>query len=151
MLSLAQSDAPFLSTTVAPMHPVELFRYLLDTQDWQHIFCHDQRSHNQWQFQATLLPLVRNAHALDPSTQRNDGISFCTLHVPSTRVRRFVLHWVQEEDLAPSAPLPRPNTHHLQLDHVLLLELVDLVLLLELLDLDSPVLQVRTRPATPRF
>ena len=33
---LAQSDAPFLSTTVAPTQPVELFR--LDTQDRQRIF-----------------------------------------------------------------------------------------------------------------
>ena len=31
---------------------------------------------------ATLLPLVKNAHALDPSTQRNDDTSFYTLHVP---------------------------------------------------------------------
>ena len=38
------------------------------------------------------------------STLRNAGTSFCTLHVSSTRVRRSVLHWVQEEDLAPSAP-----------------------------------------------
>ena len=93
--------------------------------------------------------LVRNAHALDPSTQRNDDTSFCTLHVPSTHVQRSVSHWVQEEDLAPSAPLPRHRPHHLALDHVLLLELLDPVLLLELLD--SLVLQVRTQPASPRF
>ena len=116
--------------------------------DWTHLLCHHQRSHNRCQFQATLLPLVRNAHALDPSTQRNDDTSFCTLRVPSTHVQRSVLHWVQEEDLAPSAPLPCHHPHHLALDHVLLLELLDLVLLLEL---DSPVLQVRTQPATARF
>ena len=63
----------------------------------------------------------------------------------------LVLRWVEEVDLASSAPLPRHHPHHPALDHVLLLELLDLVLLLELLDLDSPVLQVRTRPATIRF
>ena len=110
---------------------------------------------------------MRNARALDPSTQRNDDTSFCTLRVPSTHVQRSVSHWVQEEDLAPSAPLPRHHPHHPALDHVLLLGLLDLVLPLELLDpvllleplnsvlslelLDSPVLQVQTQPATPRF
>ena len=34
---LAQSDAPFLSTTVAAKHPVEQFRHF-DTHDRQHIF-----------------------------------------------------------------------------------------------------------------
>ena len=34
----ALSDAPFLSTTVAPKHPVELFRHLTHTQDRQHRF-----------------------------------------------------------------------------------------------------------------
>ena len=58
--------------------------------------------------------------------------------------------------MAPSAPLPLHHPHRLALDRVLvllLLELLDLellLLLLDLVDLDSPVLRVRTRPATPR-
>ena len=64
---LAESDAPFLSTTVVPKHPVELFRHL---------------THK-----------IGNT----PSLSR-------PLHVPSIRVRRKILHWVQEVDLAPSEP-----------------------------------------------
>ena len=41
---------------------------------------------------------MKNAHALDPSTQRNDHTIFCTLHVSATRVRRLVSHWVQEKN-----------------------------------------------------
>ena len=60
-------------------------------------------------------------------------------HVPSTYVRYSVLH-CHKGDLAPSAPqtLPHPP-HHLALDRVLLL------LLLDFLKLDFAVLQVRTR------
>ena len=109
------------------------------TRSATHLLCHGQRSHGRCQFLATRLPLVRDAHALDPSTLRNGDISFCTLRVPSTRVRRSVLHWAQEEGLAPSAPSPRHHRHRLALDRALLLDL---------LDLDSLVLRVRTRPAT---
>ena len=68
-----------------------------------HLLCHDQRSRGQCHLQATLLPLVKNAHALDRSTQSNGDTSFFTMRVPSTRVRRSVLHLAQEEGLAPSA------------------------------------------------
>ena len=73
--------------------------------------------------------------------RRNAMATPASVHCVSTRVRRSVLHWAQEGGLIPSAPLPLHHPHLLALDRALLLDLVDL---------DSPVLRVRTRPATPR-
>ena len=81
--------------------------------------------------------------------RRNAMTTPASVHCMSRQLM-FGDHWVREEDLAPSAPLPRHHPHHLALDHVFLLELLRVLELLDL-DLDSPVLQVRTRPATPRF
>ena len=90
---LPLSDAPFLSTTVAAKHLVELFPHLTCKIDRTHLLCHDQESRSP----ATFFPPRKRERALDLSTLRNGDTSFCTLHVPSTRVRRSVLHWVQRK------------------------------------------------------
>ena len=134
---LLKSDAPFVSTTVDPKHPVELFRHLTHKTGNTSSLSRP-KNNSRCQCLATLVPLGKPVRALDPSTLRNGDSSFCTLHV------RQILHWVQEEDLAPSAPqaLHHPP-HHLALDRVLLL------LLLDLLDLDFPALKAPTWPGTP--
>ena len=69
-----------------------------------------------------------------PSTQRNDDTQLLYTACPVNSCSAICLALgSKRKDLAPS-------------DHVLLLELLDIVLLQELLD--SPVLEVRTRPAT---
>ena len=66
---LAQSDAPFLSTTGAPKHPVELCRHL--THKIGNTSSHYQRSHHPCQFQTNLLLLEKSVRALNPSQWRH--------------------------------------------------------------------------------
>ena len=142
---LAQSDAPFLSTTVAAKHPVEQFRHLTHMIGNTSSLSRPKKAIVYANFVQPSF-LQGRVRALDLSTLRNGDTSFCTLQVSSTRVRRSVLHRVREGDVAPEEPsaLHHPP-HYLALEHrVLLLILLGLhhLLLLDPLDsLKSPLLQ----------
>ena len=102
MQSGTKSRSPTHPSCQQLSHPsIQLTCFGFDTQDRQHIFCVTTKEASLCQFRATLLPLGKSVRAPDPSTLRNGDTSFCALHVPSTRVRRSVLHWVQEKTWHP--------------------------------------------------